>query len=372
MRPSAFLLVALLVWVGGCAAQHAPASRRAPKPGAERRHAAAHEAPPPTPRPASSPTATPAAAVTLPTGSSPPGRHAPPLVRLTDVIHPVTEPVHSLALDPEREKIAALGTGAWLFEQGRWRAIPMAPDLLPAADERDVARIYFGRDHLPRIMGTRIGPEGPRQLYLRYRHGAWRTEQREQAAFAGKPHAALYGVLGWNDPEVLCKVGQFCLIKQRSGWSQVPLPVDPPRTAPRIDLGTGSAYALLDDRLLRLGPKAWHPVGGKGPWKGPPGGAWTDDAGGWVSAPEEGAIYRHDGTAWRRHPSPVDAPRGLWSPDGRQLWVAGQSGAGYFDGRSWYRVGDIAGPLSEVIGLGRTLWFAGESGVWSGRRNGAD
>jgi hypothetical protein len=228
-----------------------------------------------------------------------------------------------------------------------------------------VARIHFGRDYLPRIMGARIDANGARQLYLRYRHGSWRTEEREQAAFAGKPHAALYGVLGWDDPEVLCKVGQFCLVKQRTGWSQVPLPIDPPQTAVRIDLGSGDAYALLPRRLLRLGKKRWLPVGGEGPWKGMPGGAWIQERGGWVTAPEEHALYEHDGKTWRRHGSPVREPRGLWSGDGKTLWVAGASGAGYFDGTSWYRVADIAGPLQEVIGRGRRLWFGGSGGVWS-------
>jgi hypothetical protein len=218
-------------------------------------------------------------------------------------------------------------------------------------------------------MGARIGPDGPRQLYLRFRFGAWRAEEREQAAFAGKPHAALYGVLGWDDPEVLCKVGKFCLIKQRSGWSQVPLPIEPPKTALRIDLGTNGAYALLERHLLRLGDEAWQAVGGEGPWQGLPGGAWIDEQGGWVTAPDEDAIYRSRGDGWQRHASPVDEPRGLWSPDGRQLWVAGRNGAGYFDGRSWYRVGDIDGPLSEVIGLGEQIWFAGPGGVWSARHS---
>lgn len=292
-----------------------------------------------------------------------------PLLRLADVEQVVKAPVHSLAIDPERGKVAALGQQPWLYEGDNWKAIEPPDELRPAKGERDEARIHFGRDNQPRIMGTRHGAQGPRQLYLRYRFGSWREEPRELAAFAGKPHAAIYGVLGWDDPEVLCKVGEFCLIKQRSGWSQVPLPVDPPRTALRIDLGAGGAYALLDRQLLRLGNKTWAPVGGDGPWKGTPGGAWIRERGGWVSAPEEDALYEHDGTRWQRHASPVREPRGLWAGRAGELWIAGRDGAGYLDGSNPWRVAQIPGPLTEVIGRGDRIWFAGPVGVWQGRRS---
>ena len=272
--------------------------------------------------------------------------------------------VVSLALDPERSQVAALGAEPWLFDGAGWKPIPLPGSLHAKAGERDDARIYFGRDHQPRIMGNRLDAGGLTQLYLRFRRGAWHDEPKELASFAGKPRAAIYGVLGWDDPEVLCKVGEQCLVKQRSGWSQVPLPVPGPATALRIDLGLGATYALLPRRLLRLGKGGWVAVGGEGPWQGTPGGAWLDRAGGWVSGPEEDALYRHDGKTWSRHASPVHEPRGLWASTEQELWIAGRDGVGYYDGERFRRVEGIAGPVAEIVGRADRLWFGGAGGVW--------
>jgi hypothetical protein len=291
----------------------------------------------------------------------------PPTLRLADVERPVEAPVHSLAIDPERGKVAALGEDPWLFDGQSWRPIPLPVALRPKHGERDEARIYFGRDYQPRIMGSRIGADGPRPLYLRFKQGSWREEPRELGAFAAKPHAGLYGVLGWDDPELVCKVGEFCLVKQRSGWSQVPLPVPAPRMALRIDLGPGGLYALLDRQLLRLGDGRWNPVGGEGPWTQEPAAASLGPGGAWVSVPREQAIYQHDGQSWIRHSSPVREPRGLWSGTDHELWIAGADGVGYFDGARFWRVVGLAGPVTEVIGRGDRRWFGGSGGVWSAR-----
>ena len=311
-----------------------------------------------------------ASAVQAPSSTAP--RPAAPLLQL-QATREVDDAIRSLAIDPERGKVAALGTTPWLLEDGVWRRIPV-PEALSAQDgERDVDRIYFGRDYQPRIMGARHDEGGARQLYMRFRYGRWQLDANEQAAFAGKPHAALYGVLGWDDPEVLCKDGAFCLIKQRSGWSKAPLPA-PPSDTRRIDLGADAAYALLDDRLLRLEMRSgspttgvWTRVGGDVPWKGQPAAAWLHGDGAWVSVPDDRAVYRYDG-AWTRHASIVGSPQGLWSDKPNEVWVAGSEGAAHYDGRQWHRIAEVAGPLVVVRGLAKRLWFAGASGVWAGRR----
>jgi hypothetical protein len=288
-------------------------------------------------------------------------------VELAELTQVVREAVVSLGIDTQKGRAAALGKGVtqtWMDAGDGWKAMPIPAALTAAAGERDRARIYFGRDNQPRIMGTRLGAAGPRQLYLRFRHGAWKAWPRELASFAGKPHAALYGVLGWDDPEVLCKVGAFCLIKQRRGWSEVPLPLPAPAVAVRVDLGADGAYALLEHKLLRLRDKSWQPVGGVGNWKGRPAAAWIrgDDA--WVSVPGDNALHRLAGAGWQRHPSPVRAPRGLWSHAAGRLWVVGEDGAAYFDSKRWHRIAGLGGPLTDVVGHQDRIWFAGDSGVW--------
>jgi hypothetical protein len=301
--------------------------------------------------------------------SVPPPPAAPaPILRLSEVAQVLAAPVVSLALDPKRGQVAALGAQPWLFDGSRWLPIPLPSPLHPQAGEHDEVRIHFGRDSQPRIMGNRFGADGSRQLYLRFRHGGWREEPKELASFAGKPRAAIYGVLGWDDPEVVCKVGELCLVKQRSGWSQAPLPVPGPTMALRIDLGLGGVYALLPRQLLRLDQGGWVAVGGSGAWQHPPGGAWLHRAGGWVSVPEEDALYHYDGRSWRRHPSPVHEPRGLWAGSEQELWIAGSDGAGYYDGERFWRVEGVAGPVAEIVGRADRLWFGGAGGVWAAKR----
>ena len=285
--------------------------------------------------------------------------------------HPIKKAVHSLAVDPDGGKVAALGSETWIREKNVWRAIAIPESLQPKEGDRDEVRIFFGRDNQPRIMGTRFEEAGPRPHYLRFRHGVWKRWPRELAAFSRRPHAAIYGVLGWNDPEVLCKIGLFCLIKQRRGWSKVPLPLAEPRRAVRIDLAASGAYALRRDRLLRLTKTRWVAMGPIGPWQKRPHAAWFDERRAWVTVPEELAIYvldrSEEGATWTRVASPVGAPHGLWATPGGTLWLAGSTGAAYFDGARWHRVAKRTESLREVIGLGGEIWFAGPTGVYRGR-----
>ena len=285
---------------------------------------------------------------------------------VTELKRVLPHPIESLTVDGQKGTVAALGQQPWISDP--WRSLPIPKALRPSNLERDQARIFFGRDNQPRIMGSRIGPAGPRQLYLRYRRGRWRWGRRELGAFASGPDAALYGVLGWRDPEVVCKVGLFCLIKSRRGWSKAKLPLAPPAVAQRIDLGSDAAYALLKQRLLVLQATRWKSVGGEAPWGGSPAAAWVEGKSAWVSVPDDDALYRYEGASWKRNESPVRSPRGLWSDDPNSVWVVGRDGAAYFDGKLWRRIEGLQGPLAEVVGHGETVWLGGSSGVFRVRR----
>ena len=271
----------------------------------------------------------------------------------------LVEPVRSLAIGKPR--VAALGARVWLREGGAWGEIPLSPGLLPADGERDDVRIFFGRDDRPRIMGARLGPNGERAVYLRWRD-SWKREKKELARLAGEPPGALYGVLGHDDPEIVCKVTDICIIKRRTGWTSVP--TEPLRLW--VEVAAGRAYALDTGRLLLLGDAAFEPHASPVPFAEAGGVGATSPSDVWVSEPGAGRIHHFDGSRWASSPSPVDNPRGLWAATPSDVWLVGDEGAAHFDGTNWARVEGPSGPLAEVRGRDGEVFVAGATGVWRG------
>ncbi len=253
-----------------------------------------------------------------------------------------------------------------MFEGKAWQDVPLPEQLRPRSGERDEVRIFFGRDDQPRIMGGRLEGARAAPVYLRRRPPAgWVAERNETGRLLGPPPAPLFGVLGHDDPEVVCKLGDQCIVKRLTGWSTVPAP----ERRLRMELSGKLAIAFGDQVLLRLERSGFVPLGGPAPF-GSAGGAFVDpDGKAWVSEPKASTLHRYDGTSWTKLASPVHAPRGLWGAGSSDLWVAGEDGVGYFDGKEWRRVAGPEGSFAEVVGrTSDEVWVAGASGVWRGSR----
>jgi hypothetical protein len=283
---------------------------------------------------------------------------APPRVTLGRCAREVQAPVVSLALGEARA--AALSDEPWIHERGAWRRIPIPEKLRIHADRGDTARIFFGRDDRPRLMGTRRRDGAPSILYLRFRNDQWREEPNELAKLRNPPAQGLWGVLGHADPEVVCKIDDGCIIKRRSGWKQMPAG----SLSPRVELHHGVAWALRAGHVERLDEdRRWTDIGAPAPFR-EPGGVWAQGDEVWVSEPATGRLHRWDGKSWSSEQAPVSEPRGFWGSSPRDLWLAGAEGLARHDGQRWSLVEGTAGPLQEVHGRGREVWAAGSAGVW--------
>lgn len=302
---------------------------------------------------------------TAPSGAAP---ASVPTVERLRWTRELERPVVSLGLGKRRlAAIAASEHGArdvWLSDGKAWKLVALPERLVAKEGERDDARIFFGRDDQPRILGSRSEGAAPRPLYLRYRPPAgWVAERNETGRLLGPPPSALFGVLGHDDPEVVCKLGDTCIIKRLTGWSNV----GSPAAVMRVELAGGLAIAFATRSLMRLEQSGFVAVGGEAPF-GQPGGATVDSTGAaWVSEPGTSTLHRFDGQRWAAHPSPLRSPRGLWAASASDVWLAGDDGAAHYDGHAWRKIVGPEGPLSEVFGRdGDDVWLAGETGVWRG------
>jgi len=227
-------------------------------------------------------------------------------------------------------------------------------------------RIYFGRDNRPRLMGTSAVSDdgsGTEAIYLRLKRAGWRREPSEIGRLGGRPRAGLYGVLGHEDPEVVCKPGDACIVKRRTGWTT--LPSGP--GMPRVFMHGGHVWALHPTHVAELGSKGWTKLQPEPPWEDPTG-LWGNGPGAvWVTVAHEDAIYRYESGQWARLPCPVRGPRGLWGRSASDVWVVGTDGAAHFDGTSWRKVAGPEGPLIVVQGgFAEDVWLGGPSGLWHG------
>jgi hypothetical protein len=267
-------------------------------------------------------------------------------------------PVHSLALG-EKSHVAALGVDAFIDRGKGFEKLPKPPK--PTAN----VQIYFGRDNLPRLMGYERTPSGEASVYYRFRGGSWERGASEIGRLAGAPAAALYGVLGHADPEVVCKRGDQCIIKRRSGWTMLP----PLPQLPRVVLCEGQAWAFEDERLWALASDGWRELGGA-PAFSQISAVWgTTSADVLVADGSRQALHRLAGGRWTEQRSPIDGPRALWAAGSTEIWLAGDGGVAHHDGASWRRVSGA--PLGALVVAGRSaedVWLAGASGVWRGTK----
>jgi hypothetical protein len=234
---------------------------------------------------------------------------------------------------------------------------------LPPKASADV-EIYFGRDNLPRLMGFLRTTEGETSVYFRFRKEAWESGASEIARLAGVA-GPFYGVLGPSDPEVVCKRGDQCIIKRRSGWTNVPaLP-----SLPRVVLCDGQAWAFEPTELWWLEKEGWKRLSGApkfaritSVWGTSPTDVWVADA-------ERNVVHHLVSSKWTEQRSSIENPRAIWAPSPSEVWLAGEGGAARHDGKQWVLAADAPKGVSIVVGHGTSeVWLAGSSGVWRGER----
>jgi hypothetical protein len=302
------------------------------------------------------PVAPPAAATTAttaPVATNETPAPAVPSVELLAFERVLDAPVHSLALGGKGMRFAALGADAWLDKKK-----------LPApASQTEGIQIYFGRDDQPRLMGF----QGTDSVYLRWRGGGWQRGAAEIGKLGAGTRAPLFGVLGYDDPEVVCKVGEQCIIKRLTGWTTV----DAPKGRPEVVLASKRAWAFEGASILQLDKdkEGFRPLAEKTTFTRASG-LWAASATDiWVSEASADALHRFDGKEWKREASPVAGPHALWATGPNDIWLAGDGGAAHFDGKSWSRVKGASDAVSEVTGRSADeVWLAGKSGVWRGTK----
>jgi hypothetical protein len=247
------------------------------------------------------------------------------------------------------------GDAVTLFERESARELP-APRLPPGAR----VEVFFGRDDQPRLMGFAPGEPGKEApVYLRFRQGAFRPEPSELGPLAA-PRGALYGVLGFDDPELVCRPRELCLVKRTTGWGRVAAHDAPARIVVRA----GSAFALHAGHIERLGETGWVALEParqfarpSDVWLAPSGDLWVTDA-------SAGGLFRLRGAHWEAVASPISEPRAIFGRSDTAVYVAGANGAAEFDGTRFHCVRGVPGPLHLALLVGNEIWLAGASGVY--------
>lgn len=264
-------------------------------------------------------------------------------------------PVLSAAIGTPPRAAIWSGKSATLFDGDEAHELP-APHLPPGAS----VEIFFGRDNQPRLLGFAPGEPGHEvPVYLRFRQGAFRPEPSELGPLAA-PRGALYGVLGFADPEVVCRPRALCLVKRTTGWNRVAAHDVPAR----IVLRDGDVFALLPERIERLGAHGFaalepaqafdHPLD---VWSAPNGALW-------VVARSAPGLFRLEAGHWLSVESPITEPRAVFGRSEREVFVVGANGAAAFDGTRFRCVRGVNGALRLAVAVGEDVWLAGESGVY--------
>jgi hypothetical protein len=236
------------------------------------------------------------------------------------------------------------------------------PDLTPTPGLN--VSIFFGRDNRPRLMGyADDGRGGLEQRYLRERGGRWQKAADELGALGTAK--GLYGVLGHDDPEVVCSPKRSCIVKRLTGWVSVPA-----HDAPLpIVLSGGTAWALARDRVLRLGETGWLELDPPRAFEQPsalfsaaPSASATREL--WVLERGGAVLARRNGGVWSVSPAPVRNAKAIAGLSERDFWIVGDGGAAHFDGSTFRCASDAPGPLASVALADGAVWVGGAAGLF--------
>jgi len=264
-------------------------------------------------------------------------------------------PVLSAAVGTPPRVALWSGRVVTLFEGAKARELP-APRLPPGA----VVELFFGRDDQPRLMGFVPGEPGKEvPVYLRFRHGEFRPEPSELGPL-GAPRGALYGVLGFADPEVVCRPRELCLVKRTTGWKRVPAHE---RAVPLV-LRNGAVFALHSDHVERLRDGGWTALEPARSFEQPLDVAPTANGELWVLDRSAASLFRLKAGSWEPVVSPVSEPGALFARSEHSLLVVGKNGVAELDGTRFRCVRGVSGPLQLAFAVGNEVWVAGESGAY--------
>lgn len=265
-------------------------------------------------------------------------------------------PCRALALDRE-PYVAALGDDAVTVFDKRGQHEERLPDALRGSGL--ALGVFFGRDYRVRIVGTAHTPHGDEVRYYRSLAAGLKPALDELGPLGTRGGPGLVAVLGTADPEIVCRVGESCLIKRISGWSKASAPAGLEQVGLSLGRGwaiAGSALFRLDKDWSRLAPGPWHKADA----------AFVRGEHACVVERSGNRLHHFDGNAWHSSPSPVAGPRSLWASED-SFWVAGDGGAARREGDTFDKIESV-GSLAQVIGRDAAdVWLCGDRGVFRAR-----
>lgn len=280
-----------------------------------------------------------------------PGHATPSFERVLD------KPCRALALDRE-PYVASLGDDAVTVMDKRGTHEEKLPDALRGAGIS--VGVFFGRDYRVRVAGTAHTPTGDEVRYYRSLPGGLKPALDELGPLGNRGAPGLVALLGTADPEIVCRVGQSCLIKTISGWAKA----SAPSGLERVGLSLGNGWAIAGTSFYHL-RKDWQKIAAPGPWQK------ADDAfvrgeHACVVERQSSKLHHFDGSAWHSSPSPVSGPRSVWGSED-SLWIAGDGGAASLEGETFQKVPGIT-RVAQVLGRSsKDVWLCSDSGLYRSR-----
>lgn len=270
-------------------------------------------------------------------------------------------PVFAIALDRTPHVSALTERSVFIHDAKGWRQEPLPRAALQGEGGLQL-QLFYGRDYRVRLIGDRRREKGWASVYFRWLPGGFRAAPDELGRLGSRP-GRLLAVLGTEDPEVVCRPGDVCLVKRLSGWKAIPAPDDLELCA----IDGGGAWAIGSSTLYQLeADKRWKATGGSGPWNKASALSVVDGEV-WVAEREGDRLHRFDGTSWHSEASPVAGPRALWGARHDDLWVGGDGGLARGQAAQWHVVKAVGGRVTAIAGRATDdVWVGGEQGLFHG------
>lgn len=261
----------------------------------------------------------------------------------------------ALALDQE-PYVASLGDDAVTVTDKRGTHQEKLPDALQGVGQS--LGIFFGRDYRVRIAGTAHTQTGDEVRYYRSLPRGLTPALDELGPLGARGAPALIALLGTTDPEIVCRVGQSCLLKTVRGWAKASAPPG----LERVGLSLGEhGWAIAGKTFFNL-LKDWAPLPAPGPWQKATDGFVRGDHA-CVVEHDTSKLHHFDGSAWRSSASPVTGPRSIWGSTD-SLWIAGDGGAATLVGDTFQKVKDVTA-VNQVLGRNAAdIWLCTDAGVY--------